>query len=142
METETVETETVEAETVERESSQSSYAEAVPVEAAPVEVATPNAAAPTPTIDGAALVRSVDAATAELDRVKHEATALVDALGQAQSRLGEYQQELADAQKSREEDAETIRRLESELWKRGDLFQDLKAQVAKLNEAIDAGAAR
>jgi hypothetical protein len=94
---------------------------------------------PLPPVDTSAVFRSVDAATHELNRVRHEVAELAEALARAHAELAEQRHRLAEADATRESDTALIRRLESELWKRGDLFKTLKEQVDGLSDVLDAG---
>jgi len=88
-----------------------------------------------------AALRSIDSATAELQRVRDEVTVLGRSLAVARDQLAEQEEELEAAEELRERDADTIRRLERELGQRADLFETLKAQVVSLAETLETGTA-
>ncbi len=88
-----------------------------------------------------AALAAIESALAELDRVHRDVVALGKSLSLAREQLADQEAELEAAEAARQEDAGTIRRLESELSQRSDFLATLKAQVTRLTDTIDAGAA-
>lgn len=84
-----------------------------------------------------AVLESIDAATAELARVRDEVAALGASLSLARDQLAEQEAELEAAKEERDRHAERIRGLEAELAHRTDLFEALRRQVAKLAGTLE-----
>jgi hypothetical protein len=84
-----------------------------------------------------AAVTSIAAATDELRSIHAEVEELAGSLEQAVAQLAERDARLREAHTTAERDEETIRRLEAELSMRGERFEALKKQVARLTETLE-----
>ena len=85
-----------------------------------------------------AALNSLDATTSELGRIRGEVAAIGSSLALARAQLAEQEDELEAAEEAKAEDRATIRRLESELAQRTELFETLKAQLVSLTETLGA----
>ena len=74
----------------------------------------------------------------ELDMAREAREQDADTIGRLETRLGEQRAELDATQEVREQDAATIRRLETQLDDNGDLFTVLKDKVEYLRHALDS----
>jgi MshEN domain len=86
-------------------------------------------------------VAAIEAAMSGLERAHHDVTVLGKSLQLARDQLAEQEDELEAALERREQDAERIRRLESELSQRGDVMETLRGQVAGLGNLLGGGPA-
>jgi chromosome segregation ATPase len=75
----------------------------------------------------------------ELGRTRRAVNLLSESLKLAQDRVAELEGALAASVETHEQDSMTIGRLETELSRRADLFETLKAQISTLTDTLKAG---
>ena len=83
------------------------------------------------------LLATIDGALTRLEDARASALALEASLASALGRAAERDSELAEARQAREQDAETIRRLEAELSQRDTRLETFRSELATLTKALD-----